>query len=864
MTIIGAGDAIKSPKKFDRYTEDNLREFIKCKLDVEYFIDNYVYVQHPIKGAIRFDMFDYQREALYNFQNYKHNCLLWSRQLGKALSLETPILTPSGFQRLGDLNVGDKIYGRDGKETTITYITEIIQDRDCYEIEFMHGEKIIADAEHQWTYNVKTRPRIDNPKRNIVWKEVTTNTLDMIETFKKYANQTRSSNINFNITKPLVFEGKSVDIHPYVLGVWLGDGCKANGTITCADDDYIEYKKKFESLGYKISPFRRDKRSKTCGVFCVYDLVLALKKNGLQGNKHIPDNYIFNSIEIRQQLIQGLMDSDGWCAVTGDCEFYQSDKEFADKFRLILSTLGIKSTLKIKKTYRKDCYRIKFCTSAFEMFCLDRKKERQAKVLNHQKNEKFYIRSITKVESVPVRCLQVDNEDHIFLCGETLIPTHNTSLAAAYILWFSMFQKDKTVLIVANNLKTAIEIMDRIKFAYKEIPDYIRDAVLEYNKTSLVFKNGSKIVCRATTPDAGRGLSVSLCLSDESAFLRQNLQQAFWGAMRPILSTGGASIVASTPGSSEDEFSQMWRSANDTIGPNGEDMVVGKNGYKAHFADWRRHPERDEEWAAGELAAMGDERYRREHLCQFISFNSTLIDSMALERMVPKEPNFRMGQVRWWKQPEEGNSYFIALDPSLGTKADSAAIQVFEMPTMIQVAEWACNVTPPKGQVQVLFDILKYIETEIDDDPYDSSIFWSFENNSIGEAVLQTIEDSGVENFPGILISEKRPAQQKKRFRKGLNTATKNKMLACSKFKSLVDTDRLVPKSVGLIKQLKNFTANGASYSAKGAGNDDLVLAAILCVRMFEMAKNWDIFDPNLIQDNIDIDEYKEPMPFII
>jgi hypothetical protein len=440
-----------------------------------------------------------------------------------------------------------------------------------------------------------------------------------------------------------------------------------------------------------------------------------------------------------------------------------------------------------------------------------------------------------------------------------------TSTSAAYILWFAMFNKDKTILIVANKLSSAIEIMDRIKFAYKEMPDYIRDAIVEFAKTTIVFKNGSKIVCRATTADSGRGLSISLLYADEISYTRVGIQAEFFSAITPTLATGGNAIISSTPNTDDDIFAQIWRGANNTVLPNGEISEVGVNGYKGQLVTWEDHPDRDEEWAEAEISKIGQEKFLREYSCRFISFNSTLIDPLALERMKPKEPIFRMGEVRWYKQPEFGKSYFVMLDPSLGTREDSAAIQVIEMPTLEHVAEWASNSTPPKGQVQVLYDILCYIEAEIeaeDDDEID--LYWSFENNSIGEAILQTIEDSGVDSFPGTLISEKRPAQQKKRFRKGINTTTKNKLLSCSKFKSLVDTDRLIPKSHGVIKQLKNFTANGASFSAKGSGNDDLVMALILCTRLIEMTKDWEIYDPDILKDEIETRTDREPLPFIV
>ena len=439
-----------------------------------------------------------------------------------------------------------------------------------------------------------------------------------------------------------------------------------------------------------------------------------------------------------------------------------------------------------------------------------------------------------------------------------------TATSGAYILWFGMFQKDKTILIVAHNLKMAIEIIDRIKFAYKELPNFIKEPILEWNKTTITFANGSKIVARAASADSARGLSVSLLYCDENSFLRPSIQKEFWTAIRPVLSTGGDSIVTSTPGSDEDEFAQMWRAANDTIRPDGSDGDVGRNGYKATFAIWSDHPERGDDFEKKEKAAMGEERFLREHCCRFISLHSTLIDSYVLEQMVPKEPVYTMGEVRWFKRPEYGYSYFLVLDPSLGTSNDWAAIQIIEMPTLEHVGEWVSNTAPPKKQVQVLFDILNYIKSEIapDDDLEDTPIYWSFENNTIGEAVLQTIEDSGLDNFPGMLVSEKRNSNSNKRFRKGINTSNSKKINSCSKFKSLVDSGRLVPKSVGSIKQLKNFTANGASFSAGGSGNDDLVMSMILTVRLIEMTKTWDVYDPDVLSDAIET-EFNEPMMFI-
>lgn len=450
--------------------------------------------------------------------------------------------------------------------------------------------------------------------------------------------------------------------------------------------------------------------------------------------------------------------------------------------------------------------------------------------------------------------------NNVLLFGRQL---GKTTLAAAYILWFVTFNQDKTVLMTSHTLSGAIEILDRIKFSYKELPYFMKEGIEINNRSSMLFRNKSRIVCRASNPDSTRGLSVSLLYCDELEFLRD--QSAFLTAISPTLSTGGAFIVTSTPKSNDSEFAKIWYGANNTILPDGTESEVGVNGFKATFATWRDHPDRTEEWARQEREKLTDVKFRVEHECEFIDDSAnTLIDSRLLSHMRPVDPILNAGQVKWFKLPSPGNSYFVVLDPSLGTSNDWSAIQVIEMPSLEQVGEWSSNTAPPRTQVKMLYDILNFIMDEIDPDgdPDEVPIYWSFENNSIGEAILQIIEDSGIEYFPGTLVSEKRTGNMNKRFRKGLNTTPKNKILACSKFKSLVESNRLIPKSVGVIKQLKNFVSKGVSFSAR-IGNDDLVMSMILAVRMIEMTRNWDIYDPDVISDSLETSTYREPLPFI-
>jgi len=268
-----------------------------------------------------------------------------------------------------------------------------------------------------------------------------------------------------------------------------------------------------------------------------------------------------------------------------------------------------------------------------------------------------------------------------------------STAAAAYLLWYSMFMPDQTILIAAHKFAGAQEIMSRIRFAYETLPDYLRAGVVSYNKGSIEFDNGSRIIAQATTDNTGRGMSISLAYLDEFAFVRPNIAREFWTALSPTLSTGGKCIITSTPNQDDDQFANIWREANRCQDDFGNAKETGINGFRSYSADWTAHPDRDQEWADIEQGKIGEERFRREHLNEFIAFDETLIDSLKLAMMSGVDPWIKMGQIRWYKPVTPGHIYMIALDPSLGTGGDAAAIQVYELPGMKQVAEWQHNKT---------------------------------------------------------------------------------------------------------------------------------------------------------------------------
>jgi len=448
---------------------------------------------------------------------------------------------------------------------------------------------------------------------------------------------------------------------------------------------------------------------------------------------------------------------------------------------------------------------------------------------------------------------------HNYRYSISLMPrqTGKSTSAAGYLLWYAMFVPDSTILVAAHKYLGAQEIMQRVRYAYENCPDFIRAGVTSYNKGSLDFENGSRIVSQTTTENTGRGMSISLLYCDEFAFVRPTIASEFWTSITPTLSTGGKCIITSTPNSDEDQFAQIWRSANKCFDEFGNETELGANGFKAYRSKWQEHPDRDEKWASGMRAQLGEERFRREMECEFIIFDETLINPLHLVEMAGIDPIEKQGQIRWYKKPEKDRTYVVALDPSLGTGSDPAAIQIYELPGLKQVGEWSHNKTIVQRQVVILKEICQYLTDTVGN----NSVYYSVENNTLGEAALVAINEIGEENIPGIFLSEPKKAGSG-RHRKGFTTTNKSKLAACAKLKSLIETKRMAIASKALISELKSFVASGTSYAAKIGEHDDLVMSTLLVVRMVQFMQNFDAsFDAEL-RDNADT--FIEPMPFIM
>ena len=243
--------------------------------------------------------------------------------------------------------------------------------------------------------------------------------------------------------------------------------------------------------------------------------------------------------------------------------------------------------------------------------------------------------------------------------------------------------------------------------------------------------------------------------------------------------------------------------------------------------------------------------------CEFVINDETLIAPAKLIDLQGHEPLYKTGQVRWYQRPRAGRSYVVALDPSLGTGGDPAAIQVYEANTTEQIGEWRHNRTTIPEQIRILADICAHINETVKSP---ESIYFSIENNTIGEAALISIAEYGEEKIQGYFLSEPNGGGSR-RYRKGFNTTHKPKLAACNKLKILVETGRMKIRSPSLISELKTFVASGTGYAAKPGETDDLVMSTVLAVRMLQLLQTYDNDINNQLRDHGDI--IIPPMPFI-
>jgi replicative DNA helicase len=330
--------------------------------------------------------------------------------IGKALALDTPLPTPTGWTTMGAVQVGDELVSADGTPTRVVAATEVMTDRPCYEVEFDDGTVIVADAEHQWvTRDRASRRKADGPSA--------IRTTEEIAATLRCATADRRANHSVRNSLPLDLPEADLPLHPYALGVWLGDGHSASARFTSADP---EIAMRIEGFGLVAQEGAgRDEILRTLGIM---------------NAKRIPATYLRASEAQRRELLSGLLDTDGTVNPTGSPQITLTDAALAGDVRELVHSLGYRTgwstrTVRGRSVRTSTAHTITFTTDD-EVFALERKrlvhKERRRKSTARLTNR--FIVDVRPIASVPVRCVEVDHPDHMYLAGDAMVPTHNSTL----------------------------------------------------------------------------------------------------------------------------------------------------------------------------------------------------------------------------------------------------------------------------------------------------------------------------------------------------------------------------------------------------------------------------------------------------
>ena len=368
--------------------------------------------------------------------------------VGKALALDTPLPTPTGWTTMGNIAVGDELIGADGRPTRVVATTDVMLGRPCYEVEFSDGTVIVADAEHQWL--TETRASRKSAQAAAVGYNRSQNqrTFAAVRTTAEIAGTLRCDTLDRRLNHSVV-NARALDlpehellIPPYTLGAWLGDGTSAAAQITTADPELIM-------------------RIEADGV--VGTLQARLRTLGVLGNKHIPLEYLRGSEAQRRALLAGLLDTDGTVTAGGAVQFSVTNHRLASDAAELIVSLGYRCQTSTKRVRgRREsssiAYTLTFSTDD-EVFALQRKailhKERRAATGTVRSGSRFIV-DVRRVETVPVRCVEVDNDSHLYLASRAMIPTHNSTLGLDFMRSCSIKHRMASVIFSLEMSKSEI------------------------------------------------------------------------------------------------------------------------------------------------------------------------------------------------------------------------------------------------------------------------------------------------------------------------------------------------------------------------------------------------------------------------
>jgi len=391
-----------------------------------------------------------------------------------------------------------------------------------------------------------------------------------------------------------------------------------------------------------------------------------------------------------------------------------------------------------------------------------------------------------------------------------------STIVTSYLLWYVLFNANVNVAILANKAATSREMLQRLQLSYENLPKWLQQGILQWNRGSLELENGSKIMAASTSSSAVRGMSFNVIFLDEFAFVPNHIADQFFSSVYPTVSSGKSTkvIIISTP-HGMNMFYKLWH-----------DAERGANEYIPTEVHWSQVPGRDAAWKEQTIKNTSESQFRVEFECEFIGSSNTLISPSVLKRLVYKRPITENEHYRIYEEQQKDHMYVAICDTARGVNNDYSAvvvIDVTEIPSKV-VAVYQNNEISPMNFPQVIAGLARKY----------NNAYMLIESNDIGMSVAESIHnDLEIEN---VLMSAARGRAGQvlssgfgsggQYF--GVRTTKQVKRTGCLNLKTLIENDSLFITDYKILEELTHFAQKGESYEAEGGCHDDLVMCLVL------------------------------------
>jgi hypothetical protein len=469
-------------------------------------------------------------------------------------------------------------------------------------------------------------------------------------------------------------------------------------------------------------------------------------------------------------------------------------------------------------------------------------------ILEYQKcmeNPTYFIKNYIKIVSldeglVPFKMYDFQEDiidtihnDRFTICKMPRQSGKSTTMVS-YILHYVLFNPNMNVAILANKAATARDILGRLQLAYENLPKWLQQGVVSWNKGSVDLENGSRVVASSTSSSAVRGGSYNMIFLDEFAFVPTNVAEDFFSSVYPTISSGKSTkvIIVSTP-NGMNLFYKLWVDAENK-----------RNSYNIIDVHWSQVPGRDDKWRAETIANTSEEQFRREFDCEFLGSANTLINPSKIKTMAFHNPIQSNAGLDMYEKPNDGGTYVVVADVARGTNNDFSAFIVFDVTTVPYkiVAKYRNNEIKPLLFPNIIYDVSKaYNEAYI-----------LVEVNDIGEQVATALQfDLEYDNL--IMASMRGRAGQVVgggfsggKAQLGVRTTKAVKRLGCSNLKQIVETDKLIINDYDLINEFSTFILKGQSFEAEEGHTDDLAMCCVLFSWLVEQTYFKELTDDDI------------------